>query len=166
MSTTYFIAVTLHVLAAIIWLGGMFFLALVGAPVLRRIEQPGLRQQLFQQLGVQARRVGWWSIAVLVVTGTIVLHERGLLRWSGVLGDPAFWRTTLGTALAWKLAAVTAMLAVSGVHDFVVGPAAGRITAGTPEALALRRRAALLARGSAVIGIIIVIAAVRLARGG
>jgi len=165
MSTTYYTAVTLHVFAAIVWLGGMFFLALVGAPVLRRIESPALRQELFTKLGVQARRIGWWAIAVLVVTGTIVLHERGLLRWD-VLGRGAFWGTPLGSALAWKLGSVVAMLAVSGIHDFVVGPAAGRVVAGTPDALALRRRAALLARGSAFIGIIIVIAAVRLARGG
>lgn len=165
MPTSYFVAVTIHVLAALVWLGGMFFLALVGAPVLRRVEPPALRQQLFQQLGVRARNVGWWAIAILVVTGVIVLHYRGLLRWEGVLGDPAFWRTPLGHALGAKLVAVTAMLTVSGIHDFVLGPAAGRARAGTPDAVRLRKRAALLARASALIGVLIVIAAVRLARG-
>jgi hypothetical protein len=37
--------------------------------------------------------------------------------------------------------------------------------AGSPEAIAFRRRAALLARANALLGIIIVVAAVRLARG-
>ena len=35
MSWTYYLIVTLHVLAALLWLGGMFFLGLVGAPALR-----------------------------------------------------------------------------------------------------------------------------------
>jgi hypothetical protein len=67
-------------------------------------------------------------------------------------------------ALAVKLASVTAMVLVSAVHDFVLGPMAGRLPAGSAEALAFRRRAALLARANALLGVVIVIAAVRLAR--
>ena len=44
----YFINVTIHVFAALLWLGGMFFLAAVGAPVLRRVEPPALRAELFR----------------------------------------------------------------------------------------------------------------------
>ena len=33
MSTLYYINVSAHLLAALLWLGGMFFLAVVGAPV-------------------------------------------------------------------------------------------------------------------------------------
>ena len=47
----YLVNVTIHVFAALFWLGGMFFLALVGAPVLRKVEPPELRARLFQQLG-------------------------------------------------------------------------------------------------------------------
>ena len=165
MSSLYWISVTLHVLAAMLWLGGMLFLAAVGAPVLRAVEPPALRQRLFQELGLRFRTIGWAAIALLIVTGTANLHFRGWLRWDGVLGEPAFWSTTQGRALAWKLIAVTAMLTVSLVHDFVLGPAAGRAVAGSPEALRLRRTAALAARGTALLGLIVVIAAVRLARG-
>lgn len=164
MSTLYYINVTIHVLAAMLWLGGMFFLGAVGAPVLRAIEPPALRQQLFQQLGLRARSLGWWSIGILVVTGTLNLWFRGWMHWDGVLGSAEFWRTGIGVALATKLIAVTMMIIVSGVHDFVLGPMAGRMKAGSPEALAFRRRAALLARANALIGVIIVVAAVRLAR--
>lgn len=166
MSTTYWAVVTLHVLAALLWLGGMFFLGVVGAPVLRAVEPPELRQRLFHLLGVRFRAVGWWAIAVLVVTGVLLLHLRGLLRWSGVLGEPSFWGTSLGVALAAKLVAVTTMLVASLVHDFVLGPAAGAAAPGSKRVIALRRRAALLARANAVVGIVIVLAAVRLARGG
>lgn len=166
MPALYYANVTIHVLAAMLWLGGMLFLGVVGAPVLRRIEPAALRQQLFQQLGLRARAVGWWSIAVLIVTGTFNLSYRGWLRWDGVLGSGEFWRTATGRALAIKLIAVTAMVLVSAVHDFFLGPMAGRALPGSASALVLRRRAALLARVNAIIGLVVVAAAVHLARGG
>jgi uncharacterized membrane protein len=165
MSWSYYALVMVHVLAALLWLGGMFFLGVVGAPVLRDVEPPALRQRLFQQLGLRFRAVGWGAIAVLVVTGLCMLYARGLLRWSGVLGSAAFWRTTFGVALAWKLVAVVTMIAASAVHDFVLGPEAGRAPPGSPRAIALRRRAALLARANAFVALVLVAAAVRLARG-
>ena len=165
MPASYYALVTIHVLAALLWLGGMLFLGVVGAPVLRAIEPPALRQRLFHELGRRFRTVGWIAIATLVVTGVLLLRARGLLHWSGVFGSAAFWRTTLGTVLAAKLATVVTMIVVSAVHDFLLGPAAGRATPGSPTAIALRRRAALLARINALVGVLLVIAAVRLARG-
>jgi copper resistance protein D len=161
----YWLNVTVHVFAALFWLGGMFFLAVVGAPVLRTVEPPALRAELFRRLGEQFRLAGWIAIAVLLVTGVVNLHFRGMLRMD-VLGSGAFWATPYGTSLGWKLGAVTAMLVLQLIHDFRVGPAASRTVPGSPEAVRVRRHAAWLARGSALLGVIVVIAAVRLARGG
>lgn len=165
MSELYYINVTIHVLAALLWLGGMFFFALVGAPALRGIEPPEVRSHLFRVLGERFRTVGWWAIGILLVTGVVNLHFRGWLS-AEVWSNPAFWRSRMGIALAWKLVAVTTMIALSAFHDFVAGPAASRVTPGSPAALKARRQAALLARVNAVVGLIVVIAAVRLARGG
>lgn len=159
----YFVNVTLHVLAALMWLGGMFFFALVGAPVLRTIASDTLRAELFTKLGERFRTVGWISIAVLLVTGVLNLHFRGVLTGE-VLGSSEFWSTPFGSALMWKLGAAGLMLAVQGVHDFHLGPASGRALPGTDEALRMRRRAAMLARVSALLGLIVVVAAVKLAR--
>ena len=166
MPALYFVNVTMHVLAAMLWFGGMLFLGIVGAPLLRALEPPELRQRLFRDLGLRFRTVGWWSIAVLIVTGIVNLAYRDLLRWEGggVLGSLAFWRTPFGHALAIKMLAVAVMLTVSAVHDFVIGPAASAAMPGSPESAALRRRAALIARVNALIGVIVVVAAVRLAR--
>jgi copper resistance protein D len=161
----YHLNVTIHVLAALLWLGGMFFFALVGAPVLRRVEPPALRARLFTELGERFRTVGWAAIGVLVATGLLNLYFRGMLNMR-VLGDGGFWAGPYGRALAWKLAAVTIMLVIGALHDFVLGPRAALIAPGAPGALAARRRAAWLARGNAVVGIVLVVAAVRLARGG
>lgn len=165
MSTLYYAAVSIHLLAALLWLGGMFFLGAVGAPVLRSVQPAALRQQLFHQLGTRFRSIGWVAIGVLVATGVLILELRGMLRWSGVLGSSEFWASGFGHALAAKLVAVVAMIVASLVHDFIIGPAAGRAPAGSPRSLVLRRRAALLARANAIVGIIVVLAAVRLARG-
>jgi copper resistance protein D len=162
----YYASVTLHVLAAMLWLGGIFFLGVIAVPVFRSIEPPALRQRLFQALGRRFRRIGWWTIATLIVTGVVNLHYRGWLHWDGVLGSRAFWHTGVGHALGIKLLAVLMMLTMSGLHDFVHGPRAGRAMPGSPEALNMRRMAAQLARANALAVLVLVIAAVRLARGG
>lgn len=164
MPTGYWISVTLHVFAALAWLGGLFFFGLVGAPVLRQVTPLEVRQSLFHQLGMHARAVGWVSIAILLLTGPINLWYRGYGRWDGVLNSRAFWVTSVGVALAAKLACVVAMLVTSAWHDFKVGPAAGRVVADSAEAVRLRNLASRLARGTALFGLILVLAAVRLAR--
>ncbi|HEX7121940.1 MAG TPA: DUF4149 domain-containing protein [Gemmatimonadaceae bacterium] len=164
MRTVYLVSVTLHVLAALVWLGGLFFLGLVGAPILRRVQPAELRQRLFHELGVRFRTVGWGAITTLVATGILNLHFRGWLQWDAVLGNASFWGSPVGTALAIKLAAVAVMIVLSAIHDFWLGPAAGQMPPGSNEALAFRRRAAWIARINALVGLILVIAAVRLVR--
>ena len=160
----YYLNVTVHLLAAMYWLGGMFFFALVGAPVLREIDPPDMRARLFQRLGERFRTTGWVAIVVLLVTGTLNLEFRGLLS-TEVLADPAFWSSPYGRTLGWKLVAVAAMLVASGLHDFILGPRASRLDAGAGDAPSIRRRAALLARANALLGLLVVVLAVRLARG-
>src|SRR5690606_1076217 len=63
-----------------------------------------------------------------------------------------------------KLVTVTVMLVLSGAHDFVLGPRAGRLEAGSPEALRLRRQAALMARVNGLVALVLIRAAMRLAR--
>lgn len=166
MLPAYYANVTIHVLAALFWLGGMFFLGLVGAPVLRGIEPPELRQRLFHQLGLRFRTLGWIAIAVLITTGILNLQFRGLLRWDRVLSSPTFWRTPFGGALALKLACVTVMLTLSALHDFSIGPRAGLAGPLTGEGRRLRAQSMWMARVNAIVGLLLVGAAVRLARGG
>lgn len=164
MPLAYHVTVFLHVTAAIVWLGGMLAFVVI-APIVRDVESDALRQQLFHRLGERFRVVGWACIVVLLITGVLQLRFRG---WWGAtaLGSAAFWSARVGHTLALKLSAVAIMLVVQAVHDFWLGPRAGRVQPGTPEARTLRRRAAWLARINAVVGIFLVWVAVRLARGG
>lgn len=160
----YHASVTLHLLAALLWLGGLFFLAVVGAPVLRAVEPPALRAELFRRLGLRFRAVAWVAIAILLGTGVANLGFRGLLA-SDRMGTLAFWTTSYGQLLGVKLVCVVAMLVLSAVHDFALGPAASREPRGTPRGAALRRWTTWVARINVGLGVLLVAAAVRVARG-
>ncbi|MFW6199957.1 MAG: DUF4149 domain-containing protein [Gemmatimonadota bacterium] len=161
----YQLNVFVHVLAAVVWLGGMFFLGAVGAPVLRKVEAADLRASLFREIGTRFRGLGWTAIVILVATGMVNLHYRGLLTRE-VWGELTFWSTGYGRILATKLFLVAAMIGIQGVHDFALGPAASKAAPGSPASLRLRKWAAWLARVNTILGVVLVYVAVRLARGG
>ena len=159
----YFTVVVVHVVASMVWVGGVLFFALVGAPVLRTVEPPATRAALFDAMGRRFRLVGWVAVAVLVVTGLLLVEMRGWMS-RDVLLHPDFWRTAAGSALAWKLVLVTIMIALTAAHDLALDPARVRATEGRPGAEASRRRAILMARFGAVAAIAVVAVAARLAR--
>ncbi len=69
----YEVSVSLHILAACVWVGGMIFLAAVVLPILR---QPGYRSvavPLIQAAGIRFRWVGWMALGTLVLTGIAVV---------------------------------------------------------------------------------------------
>jgi uncharacterized membrane protein len=128
----------LHVLAALTWIGGMLFIALVLVPVVRRLGDPELRTRLVRESGARFRSVSWAALALLLATGLGNLWLRPYL-----LALPRF---------QLKLGLVVVALILSAIHDFVVGPRAGR-----PGADArLRVRASWLARVNLLVVLVIV----------
>jgi uncharacterized membrane protein len=164
MPWRYQVSVYLHVLSAVVWLGGMVVFGLL-APVLRRIEDERARQALFQTLGQRFRTLAWICLGLLVVTGIEQLRIRG---WWGVdvWSAGGFRGSGLGRSLMAKLALATVMIGIQAAHDFWLGPRAGRVPAGTEEARTLRHRAAWLARVNVVLGLVLIWLAVAVARGG
>jgi uncharacterized membrane protein len=129
----------LHVLAAIAWIGGMLFIALVLVPVTRRLEDPAMRTRLVQETGRRFRTVGWIALTVLVVTGLLNLWIH-----PDLLSSPQFH---------WKLGLVGLALILSAFHDFVLGPRAGAPGA-DPSA---RVRASWVARVNVVVVLVVVL---------
>ena len=123
MRTLYFVSVWLHVLAATIWVGGMFFVVLVVVPWLRRGGRAGAGAFL-RETGTRFRTVGWACFAVLAVTGTFNLWIRGVR--PGHFVDPAWLASAPGCTVVLKLAVFAIVLGLSAAHDFVVGPRATR----------------------------------------
>lgn len=165
--TLYLALVFLHLLAAFVWLGGLLFLALVGAPVLRKVEPRELRAGLFRAMGLRFRWVGWSALGILLGTGVAILHLRGVLRWE-LLSQSEWWSTPFGTALKWKLLAVGVMVAAGAWHDFVEGPRAASEAGRSMDPMGpsrARRWSLILARGSVLVGLILIYWAMRMVRG-
>jgi copper resistance protein D len=167
----YHLSVFVHIVSAIVWLGGAFFLALVVVPVAKRLP-PTERSALVAAVGSRFRVVGWTCLVLLVGTGVVNLGYRGVT-WDSIVSG-ALLESTFGRLVAAKLALVVAMLAVSAAHDFIVGPASTRAhaTAGAappPEVMAqmarLRGRAVWLARFTTLLALAVVAVAVALVRG-
>jgi copper resistance protein D len=166
MRLVYLAAVWCHVLAAMVWIGGMAFLTLVIVPALRDVDLGSRRVELLHHTGVRFRTVAWVALGILVGTGSAILLLRGV-GWAA-LASGAFWTTGFGRVLAVKLLLVAAILASSVAHDFVLGPRATRqlrADPSSPEALRLRRTATLLGRGNLLLALAVVALAVMLLRG-
>ncbi len=147
MRTLYFLAVGLHLLTAIFWIGGQLFLALAVVPVVRQPAFRALSPALLQAMGLRFRTLGWITLGILILTGLINLAARGVTL--ELVLDPAFWRGAFGRALAGKLLAVALVIGLNALHDFWAGPRATRALAADPdgaEAARWRLRASWLAR--------------------
>lgn len=159
----YSLTVTVHLLATLFWLGGTFFLGIVGAPALRGLD-PDLRSRLFREIGVRFRTTGWVAIAVLLITGVMNLNFRGLLG-PALSGGGDFWLSPVGRILAWKLGLVAVMISLAAIHDFWLGPLAGRLPSGSVEHRRVRASVAWMGRVNAILGVLLVYVATRLVRG-
>jgi copper resistance protein D len=82
----------LHVAAAITWIGGMLFIALVVVPVTRGLEDVALRRRLVQATGRRFRVVGWLALGVLVATGLVNLGAPSCSACRASGSRPRWWR--------------------------------------------------------------------------
>lgn len=165
MHIVYLVSVWLHVICATIWVGGIAFVVLVVVPWLRAGGR-SIAGTFLRETGERFRNVGWLCFGVLAVTGTFNLWARGV-RWAS-FADPEWRSSPFGHAVIAKLTVFAAILGVSLVHDFVVGPQATRAILRDPqssEAQRLRARASVLGRLNAVFALLIVGVAVVLVRG-
>jgi copper resistance protein D len=104
------VLVAVHVLAAIVWVGGTVALTFIAVPAIRRLSgEP--RQLAMRTLGRRWRPIGWSALLVLVATG-IPLAEH-VLPGSGVATKVVF---------GVKMGVFAGLLVSAYLHDFVLGP--------------------------------------------
>ena len=166
MHVLYLISVWLHIMAAVVWVGGTIFLVIVLVPAIRRREFAGAAPGLIRFTALRFRWVGWFCFAVFVVTGIVNLVARGI-GWQE-LQQAVFWRGSFGSTLAIKLILVAAILAISGFHDFFLGPRASDAWESNPasaETLRLRRQAVKLGRLNLLLALTVMILGIMLVRG-
>ena len=167
MHSFYLLSVWLHILAAIVWIGGMVFLGAVLVPILRRDAFKHIRMPMLYATALRFRWVGWVTLGLLVVTGILNVGLRGY-DWKALF-TASFWQSSWGTTLGWKLVLVTIVLAISGVHDFYLGPRTMHVLENDPDspnAERLRRWSSWMGRLTLVLSLVILGFAVLLVRGG
>jgi uncharacterized membrane protein len=137
----------IHIIAAVVWVGGILFLAMIG-PYVRRLNLPNSGPTI-RAMGLRFRDISWAAVAVLVITGI------GNLYFLGALNDLLRF-IALNAVLGWKLFFVAVMIATKVAHDFYVGPRASRI----PPEVGFRspwwRAARLLGNANVVFGLIVI----------
>lgn len=165
MHAIYLLSVYLHILCAIVWIGGIAFLVFVVVPWLRSGGQR-IAGVFLRETGTRFRSIGWACFVILLVTGTFNLYVRGVRL--GDLGS-ATWRSSpYGEAVLLKLGLFVGVLIISGIHDFVVGPRATRAIEADPasaESGRLRKQAQRLGRLNAILALLLVGVAITLVRG-
>lgn len=158
----------LHILAAVIWIGGMLFIALVMAPAVRRMQEPpGASARVLRMAAQRFRGIAWLMLAFLVATGLWMLIERGVNPLD-IFTAPGTFMDTLRVKVIFVLVA----LALAALHDFVLGPRVaqrlerlGRAANGDPRLARQRRLLSWLARVNVLIALSVLALGVFLVRG-
>lgn len=159
--TGYGVVVWLHVLAAAAWVGSMIFFATVIVPIVRRME-PAAAAAVVRDVGRRFRVFGWVALGTLLITGAFNLSYRGVT-WDAFTSG-AFWETSFGRVLSWKLGLVAVVIIATACHELMASPSAAgpRDPSGASR---VRRRASLLGRFVMVVSLAILFLAVVLVRG-
>jgi uncharacterized membrane protein len=71
----YGLALTLHILAAIIWIGGMFFAFVALRPALNALLEPAQRLPLWAQIFSRFFAWVWGAIIMLFATGLWIMFQ-------------------------------------------------------------------------------------------
>jgi copper resistance protein D len=112
----YLISIWLHIMAAVVWVGGTIFLVIVLVPAIRRPQFAPVASALIRFTALRFRCFGWFCFGVSVLTGIVNLVALGI-GWQE-LQQAVFWPDSFGSTLAIKLILAAAILAISGFHDF------------------------------------------------
>lgn len=151
-----YIVNALHLLATVIWIGGMAYTAVVLMPAAQALD-PGPRGQLMGAVAKRFSIVAWSSILLLLITGLIKTPAEMLL-------DTA---STYGVVLTVKHALVLIMIIIGSVITFSVvpktrslAPAPGERPA--PAFVKAQQQLKMLATTNLILGIIVLLCVVQL----
>ncbi|HWF62015.1 MAG TPA: DUF4149 domain-containing protein [Nitrospira sp.] len=156
----YSTLVVLHILAAVTWIGGMVFLSLVLAPLVRGRKAAPEFMALFRSAALRFRPIVWVAIGILLITGPMLLSLRSI-----DVTSPASWSGIVTV----KLMLVALLLFLTLLHDLVFGPRVSRVSAipdsqRTPGERIVFKTARWLPRLSLLIALSVLVAAAMLTR--
>jgi len=163
----YKAAVFIHILSAIIWVGGTLFLVIVMVPLSRReMGASGRGLILLRQAARRFVPVAWASIVLLVVTGIFLAWDHWGIRPGNFFTSGGHFLRTLQA----KTGLAVLVIGLSLFHDFVLGPRVVRQlesrsgSGDAPASIWGRRLLLVLARVNLVLVLAILFLAVSLTR--
>lgn len=162
MPLSYEFAVIVHVFAAVVWVGGVLFIGAIAIPASRSLPEEQ-RRKTISLLTRPFRIVGWIALLTLLGTGLYLIWIWGAR--PGNLVDGTFFDTPRAWILGVKIALVTLMILVSGLHDWYIGPKAAELAEEQNEnARPWRIAAGLLGGLTGLLSLCIVLCAIVIAR--
>jgi putative copper export protein len=132
LAAVHDVIVIVHLLAAMVWVGGSVALVFAGVPAIRVLDgEP--RGKAMRELGLRWRPLGYGALAVAALTGV------ELARYDWDRG-----RSPFQTVLWLKIALTGGLVLASYLHNFVYGP---RLQAEIREGRPQRTRPTLVVVG-------------------
>lgn len=114
------IAYWLHMLATVLWIGGLAAMAIIVVPAARKTVGGKEYAALLAQLQKRLQGIGWFSLVVLVLTGMFQMSSSPF--YEGLLAIHNPW----SVAMLLKHLSIGLMVLFSGYLTWFLGPALQR----------------------------------------
>lgn len=156
----------IHIIAAVVWIGGNLIIAMVIVPYFRQNLPPVQRIKLLIQIGKRFEPIVWGCVGILFFTGLINVIVYFL---SADLADASpFMRT-----LFIKLMLFVILVILTSLHSFVYGPKLAKAIETLDDSLEelpnevqpIRKQMSIVSSLMGVVSILILLAAVALGMG-
>ena len=157
----------IHVIAAVVWVGGNLILAMVIVPHFRQSLPPVERIKLLTQIGKRFEPVVWGCIVVLFFTGIVNIFSAVDITSPTALSG-AFMRTLL-----IKIVLFLVLVLLTALHSMIFAPRLAAAVAELdptieelpPEIKPLRTQMSIISSLMGVVSLLILLAAVALRMG-
>lgn len=159
----------IHVIAAVVWIGGNLILAMVIVPHFRQNLPPVQRIQILTLIGKRFEPIVWLCVLILFFTGIVnIFNSVDLSATNDSLLVGTFMRTLL-----IKLVLFITLLILTGLHSFFYGPKLSKaiedLDLETEELPAnvnsIRKQMSIVSSAMGVVSLLIILAAVALRMG-
>jgi uncharacterized membrane protein len=148
----------LHIIAAVIWIGGNLVMAMVIVPYFKRSTSPVEQIKILTQIGRGFEPIVWGCVLVLIFSGMSNILVSGM---------PDMW------ILLIKLIFVFILIILTGAHSFIMGPRLAQVvealepnTEELPEHVEkMRSQMAVVSSLIGVFSLLVLLAAVALRMG-
>ena len=157
----------IHVIAAVVWIGGNLILAMVIVPHFRQNLPPVQRIQILTLIGKRFEPIVWGCIGILFFTGIVNIFFAVDLTTSTAISD-AFMRTLL-----IKIGLFFVLVILTALHSMIFAPRLAAAVETLDPALEelpseikpLRSRMSIISSLMGVVSLLILLAAVALRMG-